>query len=203
MGEGDKDQGGRSREAEVAILDAFPLKRQSVLTAFKNLGHQKDFNDVKKAVDEEIGILGRTNIYASISFGNLLEYYTADVTTQVRRGNAICHQALRLGSKGELPKFTEEFVQAYDDEEEKKLGEERFDGKQMSLQQAGVAKRQAKVDRFREFEPAISKIVERKLRAGSRQWKPEEDGIYKGFIDLYSLFREGCSDPKNFAEKPS
>ena len=198
MSEGAKDQGGQNQEVKTIILDVFPLKKQSVLTAFNNLGYQKNSNDVKKAVDEEIGILGKTNIYASISFGNLLEHYTEDVAADTRRGNAICHQALRLGLKGELPKFTEQFVQAYDDERDRKVEEELNREKPQSRALAELLVKQKNIAGFREFEPAISKIVERKLRAGSRHWQPEQDHIYSGFMDLYFLFREGCSDSKNF-----
>ena len=201
MSEGAKDQGGRSQEAEVAILDVFPLKRQSVLTAFRNLYSPKDSSDVKRAVDEEIGILGR-NVHALISFGNLSEPYSEPVATQKRRGNAICHQALRLGAKGELPKFTEQFVQAYDDEQDERVGEELNREKPQSRALAELLIKQNNLAKFREFEPEISKIVEGKLRAGSKHWQPEQDYIYSGFMDLYFLFRDGCSNPKNFQQNP-
>lgn len=199
MAEGAQDQGGKHQEVKATIKDFFPLKGRFVLEAFKNLNPPNNSSDdVKKAVDEEIGILGRTNIYASISFGNLLEYHPdKTVAAQLRRGNAICHQALRLGANGELPKFTEEFVQVYDDEQDRKVKEE-LNEKQLKPSEGVLPRRLKNVARFREFEPEISKIVEKKLRAGSRRWRPEQDYIYAGFIDLYFLFREGCSNPKNF-----
>ena len=202
MAEGAKDQ-ERNPETKAAILDLFPLKRQSVLIAFTNLDPRNNSFHVTKAVEKEIGILGRTNIYASSSFGNLIGSYTEDAAAQLRRGYAICHQALRLGAKGELPKFTEQFVQGYDDEQDRKVKEVLNREKPQSVPLAELAIKQKNLAMFREFEPVISKIVESKLRAGSRQWKPEEDDIYRGFMDLYFLFREGCSDPKNFAEKSS
>jgi len=200
MSEGTKDQGGKHQERKPVLLSIFPLNKESVLTAFKNLDPRKDSSDVEKAVDKEIGILGRTNIYAAMSFGNLLDYYTKDVAVDRRRGNALCHQALRLGARGELPKFTETFVQAYDDEQEE-MAEKELDDTHLQPSQVALAKRQENVARFREFEPKMSKVVERKLRIGLG-WLPEEDQIYKGFMDLYFLFKEGCSDPKNFAESP-
>ena len=203
MDEGGKDQGGKHQEVKARTEDFFPLKKRFVLEAFKNLDSSDNSDDVKKAVDEEIGILGRTNVYASISFGDLLEPNRETVITQMRRGIAICHQALRLGANRKLPKFTEEFVQKYDEEQNEKVGEylnrEQLDHYQ---HQAELAIKQRNVKNFREFEPEISKIVENKLRARSKSWQPEQDRIYAGFMDTYFLFREGCGDSKNFQQVP-
>lgn len=203
MAEDAKDQGGKHQERKPIISDAFSLQKEFVLAAFQNLNPRNNSASVKAAVDEEIRILGRTNIYASISFGNLLEYYTdEDIVAQKRKGNAICHQALRLGANGELPKFTEEFVQNYDEEQDRKVEQELKRENPQSRALAELLIKQKNLAKFREFEPEISKIVERKLRAGSRGWQPEQDQVYSGIIDLYFLFREGCSDPKNFQQNP-
>lgn len=203
MAEGAKDQGGRHQEIKTTVEGLLSLKKLFVLEAFKNLDPHNNSDDVKAAVDEEIRILGRTNIYASISLGNLLEYYTdEDVVAQKRRGNAICHQALRLGTNGELPKLTGQFVQAYDEEQDIKVEEELGRENPQSRALAELLIKQKNLAKFREFEPVISKIVERKLGSRSRHWQPEQDQVYSGFIDLYFLFREGCSDPKNFQTNP-
>lgn len=202
MGETGKDQEGRHREVKTTIQDFFPLKKESILDAFKNLDPRNDSSDVKTAEAQEILRLQKTNPYALISFGNLLESYTEAEAAQLRRGNVICHQALWLGANGELPRFTEEFVQAYDDEQDA-IARREFNDKYLHPYPRELLKRQSNIARFREFEPEISKIVERKLRARSKSWRPEQDRTYAGFMDLYFLFREGYSDPKNFAEKPS
>lgn len=202
MDEGGRDQGRKHQEVKTTIEDFFPLKKRFVLEAFENLDPRNNSDDVKKAEAQETLLLGKTNPYALISFGNLLESYTETVAAQVRRGNIICHQALRLGVNGKLPKFREEFVQEYDEDQDKRV-EEELNRQQLQPHQGALPKRQENVARFREFEPAISKIVERKLRTGSKHWLPEQDNIYSGFMDLYFLFREGCSDPKNFQPTPN
>ena len=202
MDETGKDQGGRHQEVKTTIIqDFFPLKKESVLDAFKNLDPRNDSSDVKTKEAQEIRILQKTNPYALISFGNFLEYYTENDAAQLRRGNVICHQALWLGANGELPRFTEEFVKDYDDEQDA-IARREFNDKHLQPYPRELLKRQSNIARFREFEPEISKIVERKLRAGSKSWQPEQDRTYAGFMDTYFLFREGCSDPKNFQKAP-
>lgn len=193
-----------NRQEEQTIgPNLFPLEIQPVLTAFENLNPREDSFSVKSAEDEESRILRETNPHALTSFEELLDSYTEDHAAQFRRGNLICHQALRLEAisrGGVLPTFTEQFVQDYDMDQERRAEEEVVD-KQLQRRpyQVSLQKRRANVTIFRNLEPEFSKIVEKELGV-ELGWLPEKDYTYSGIIYLYSLFRKGCSNPKNFRQ---
>ncbi len=192
------------------IYNLFPVGRESVLTAFKDLLLPENPSvgqvaSTQEARHEEMGILCKTNLHVSTSLEDLIESYTPEKADGMRLGSLIFHRALRKEAKsrgGVLPTFTEKFVKDYDDQTQssaEKSAEEAFLYRGLNLKEAGRELRRKNIVIFSNSEPEFSKIVREKLylRSDSR---PEENLIYSGIIDLYLLIKKGFSDPKNFKD---
>ena len=205
MAEGAKDQ-----EKQTIIPNLFPVGEQFILRAFRDLIPPKNpsadqIASAEAAADKERRILGETNPHVLTSFEIFLEFYSEENAKEIFRGALIFHRALReeAESKGvTLPTFTEQFVQDYDEQTQNSAdesAEEALRHKKLNHEEAAREFRRRNIVIFRNLEPAFSKIVEKGL-GDKLNWLPEEDSRYKGIIYQYLLFREGCSDPKNFQQ---
>lgn len=196
------------------VYNLFPVGKQSVLTAFKDLIPPKNpsvdqLASAEAAADKEKRKLSETNPHVFNSFEELVGGYTQKKAKQMFLGALICHRALREEAKsrgGALPTFTEQFVQDYDIEQDRKAQEEINDKQQLiDIKVIGIKEitrqvRRNNIFNFRNLEPEFSEIVEKKKLGVQSGWLPEEDYRYTGIIYLHSLFKAGFSNPKNFKD---
>lgn len=188
-------EGVAEREGQPIISNLFPVSRDSVSTAFKELS--------PAAEEEEKRILGETNPYVLASLKQFIEPYAEENAKQMRRGALIFHRALRKEAKSKgvvLPTFSEQFVKDYDEQAQSsadKYKEEAHRDRKLNAGEVGREFRRKNLVVFRNLEPEFSEIVEREFGA-QPNWLPEEDFTYRGIIDQRLLFRAGCSDRKNY-----
>lgn len=193
-------EGRAEQERQPIISNLFPVSEKSVLSAFRNLISKKNPSSVQEAVEKELKIMRKTNPYVLASIDDLLEYQTKKEEPRMRLGSLICNRALREEANargGVLPTLAKDFVEQYDEELERKLGEEVEDKWLAERSQVGPQMRRAYIAKFRNYEPDFSKIVEEEF-GNQPDWVPENDFRYTGLAYQYLLFRQGFSDPKNF-----
>lgn len=204
MAEGAKDQ-----ETKPIIFNLFPLQRRSVLVAFSNLSPKENLSAVGEAVSEEKQIFDRTNPHVSSYVSDFVNDMTArgvpsETIDQIAWGVLICYRVLREEAEsqgGVLPTFTDEFIEEYHQDQVDNIGRITTED-QLTLKQTGVQLSNKQLLIFEESEPVFSKIVREKLGLTSDELA-KQDWKYRGIVELYSLFRKGCSDPKNFSETPN
>jgi len=183
------DEGTKDRERQTIVADLFPIREQSIIAALGTLD-----------LEEEKRILSNDNGHILDSFEELGESYSEDKAGGWILGTLICYRALREEGRfrgGYLPRLTKQFVESYDKEEEEDVEKEIIDKPLLRISEVGGEIRRAKVVKFRNFEPEFSKAIEKEF-GGQQDWSAENDYRYLGIINLYLMFRRGCSDPKNF-----
>lgn len=197
-------EGTRDRERQAVISNLFPLQEQSVLDAFNKLSFKTNPDGAQTEIEQEMNIFSETNPYAVTYFVQMLkEFPSKEKADQIFWGILVCHQALREQAKltgGILPTFTKEFVQDYATKREEKFKSIGID-KNITIEEAIIQSSRQDLVKFENMEPGFSNIVgrEKGKKAG---WGPEQDLRYSGIINLYWLFKQGCSDPKNFQQSP-
>lgn len=185
-------EGEKGKERQTIVSDLFPLRGQSVEAAFE------PFNP-----NEEKRMLSETNPHVLNYFEALTGHYAKmgqyakDETEQALLGILICHRALREEARfrgGVLPTLTERFVDNYNENLERNVHDELGD-KKLDFDETRKQIHRANLVIFRNFEPAFSWLVEEKFRD---QTHPEDSFRNLGIINMYLLFREGCSHSENF-----
>jgi len=196
MAEGAKDQ-----ELKPIISNLFPLEGKFVLTAFEELSSISNPSGFQAEADRELAILRQTNLHVLEEIVQILrELPSKEDGDGIFAGILVCHRALRKEAEsigGQLPTFTDEFTKRYYEEEEDNILEQSEDKKVDRMQAAMQVKRQQLVQ-FENWEPEFSTIAKKLLAERGADWHPEENPMYLGITNFYSLFRAGCSDPKNF-----
>jgi len=194
---------GSAAEQERKLINLFPLSKQSVLSAFRELDSQENPSGAQTGEEENRGLLRESNPSVLADLERLLEPYTEENAKQMFWGALVFHRALRKEAKFKgvtLPTLTEQFIEYYEEKKENSAEQSRigaFRDRNLSIDEAGREFRRRNIATFRNLEPEFSKVVESKLGT-LPNWLPEEDFRYTGIIYQYLLFRKGFSDPKNF-----
>lgn len=199
MSEGAKDQ-----ERKPIISELFPLRKQSVLAAFRALSPAENPSACQEAVKEETDIFRETNPHTLTHFANFAQEMrnrevAEEAIDQMFWGVVVSHRALREQAKskgGVLPTFTDEFIEDYHGKSVERIRAMSVD-KEIAVQQGAIQLSNMDLVKFENWEPEFSKIVKEKLGFQSDSHRAK-DVKYAGIVDLYMLFRAGCSDPKNF-----
>lgn len=197
MAEGEQD-----RETKT-IAALFPLGKEPVLAAFRALSPLEN-SSAQEAVNEETEIFRETNPHAFNQFVGFAQEMknkkvAEEAINQMFWGAMVCHRVLREQAKlkgGVLPKLTTEFIEEYNEEGSEKTRAMSVD-KGITVQQVASQLSNMDLVAFENWEPEFSQIVTAKLGLQS-DLRRAKDLKYTGIVDLYCLFREGCSDPKNF-----
>ncbi len=199
-------ESGQDQEKQTIVPNLFPLRKESVLAAFRDLSPAENPSVAQEAVNEEMRIFRETNPYVFNYFADFAQdmrnrKVAEELIDQVSWGVMVGHRALREEAKfkgGVLPTFTSEFIEDYHRKDVERISAMSYE--KITVQQAAIQLGNLELVKFERWEPESRKIVREKLGLQS-DWRPEQDGRYLGIIDLYLLFKEGCSDPKNFQNK--
>lgn len=199
------DEGAAKQEKQPMDPKMLSISKDSFSTAFKELNPQESPSLWQKEGENEINELRENNPHVLNSIEELTKPYPEEKAKQMLRGALTFYRALRkdIEAKGKvLPKLTEEFVKEYDYQtliRGAEIGEEAVLDEGLTSSEASDKARRRIVANFRNLEPELSEVVEKEL-GNQPNWRPEENDIYLGIIDMYSLMRVGLSDPKNFQE---
>ena len=202
------DEGGKDQEVKPIISNLFPLQEESVSNAFRDLDPRENPFSAQKAVDEETRMFRDAN-------PNVFSYF-ADFAQEMRDGKVpedginqmfwgimLCYRALREEAKskgGVLPQFTDEFIESYDKNDMENIKAECTD-KGISRGQAIAQLANMDIVKFENLELEFNMIIREEF-GRQPNWQANQDFKYSGIMDVYFLFREGCSDPKNFQKAP-
>lgn len=196
-------ENARDRETQAIIPNLFPLGKEPVLAAFRDLSPIQNSSGFQEEADRELDILRQTNLHVLRRIVQSLRTLPSkEYGDQIVGGILVCYRALRKEAEsrgGVLPTLSEEFIERYYVEERNNIGAESTD-KNLSIPQVAIQLNKQALVKFENREPQFSEIAREQL--GGSDWHPEEDLGYLGIINLCLLFREGCSDPKNFQTNP-
>lgn len=197
------------QERQPVISNLFPVEEQAARTVFRYLSRRGNPSGYKEEVDKEKNQLNEINphvfLYIKDTLGEISRQLgSKEAEDQIMWGVLISHRALRVKAKsreGVLPTLTDDFVKEFQKQEiENIITLARNENKSTNQAAKRIAKQE--LARFESYEPEFSQIAREELSGSDPNWDPEQDRRYSGIIDLYLLFREGCSDPKNFAQNP-
>lgn len=194
----------RDRETQTIVPNLFPLGKEPILAAFRDLSPAENPSACQEAIDEETDIFRQTNPHAFNHFSDLAQtmgeqQVAEEAVSKWSSGIMLCHRALREQAKlkgGVLPTFTGEFTEGYNEQGLKKTKAMSLD-KEIGFQDADAQLSKMQLVKFKNWEPELNEPVREKLGLQSDR-AAEDDLVCSGIIHLYLLFRAGCSDPKNF-----
>ena len=202
------DEGGKDQEVKPIISNLFPLKEQSVLAAFSNLSPKENPHAVGEAANEEKHVFDTTNPHVSAYISDFVNDLTkrgvhSEMIDQVGWGVLMCHRVLReeaASQGGVLPTLTDEFIEEYHQDDLNEIKRVTIEDR-LTLKQTAVQVSNRRLLMFEKSEPKFSKIVREKLGLKLDELA-KQDLKYSGIVDLYWLFKKGCSDSKNFQQVP-